>query len=117
MFFKTIDKVHEKSGKNKVCTFFDMVYSGLRFGAGYVDYYQFQMYNMNNKEKAKDEEYTYLNDSITVTPPDYSDLSKNYVAYNGDKKYSYNYSNYLPVESYQQYYYSLKLHFCLVFLC
>jgi glutathione synthase/RimK-type ligase-like ATP-grasp enzyme len=49
--FKTIDKVHEKSGKNKVCTFFDMVYSGLRFGAGYVDYYQFQMYNMKTSEK------------------------------------------------------------------
>lgn len=50
--FKTIDLVHEKSGKSKFTTFFDMVYSGLRFGAGYVDYYQFQMYKMNNKEKA-----------------------------------------------------------------
>ena len=49
--FKTIDLVHEKSGKSKFTTFFDMVYCGLRFGAGYVDYYQFQMYNMNNKEK------------------------------------------------------------------
>ena len=50
--FKTIDLVHEKSGKNKIGIFFDMVYTGIKYGAGYVDYYQFQMYNMNNKEKA-----------------------------------------------------------------
>ena len=49
--FKTIDLVKEKCNKPKFIIFCDMVYSGLRFGAGYVDYYQFQMYNMNNKEK------------------------------------------------------------------
>ncbi len=49
--FKTINLVKEKCGKPKFIIFCDMVYSGLRFGAGYVDYYQFQMYNMNNKEK------------------------------------------------------------------
>ncbi|MBQ9900092.1 MAG: hypothetical protein IJM36_03065 [Acholeplasmatales bacterium] len=71
--------------------------------------YTYNENHMNNKEKVNDEEYTYLNDSITVTPPDYSDLYKNYVAYKGDKKYSYNYSNYLPVESYQPNNYSLYL--------
>ena len=49
--FKTIDLVQKKCNKPKFIIFCDMVYSGLRFGAGYVDYYQFQMYNMNNKEK------------------------------------------------------------------
>ena len=49
--FKTIDLVKKKCNKPKFIIFCDMVYSGLRFGAGYVDYYQFQMYNMNNKEK------------------------------------------------------------------
>lgn len=81
-------------------------------GGKYVKNSETYTYNENhmyNKDKVNDEEYTYLNDSITVTPPDYSDLSKNYVAYKGDKKYSYNYSNYLPVESYQSNNYSLYL--------
>ena len=50
--FKTIDKVHEKSGKNKIGIFFDVIGTGIKYGAGYVDYYQFQMYKMNSKEKA-----------------------------------------------------------------
>lgn len=49
--FKTIDLVKKKSNKPKFIIFCDMVYCGLRFGAGYVDYYQFQMYNMKNSEK------------------------------------------------------------------
>ena len=34
----TIDEVHEKSGKNKVATFFDMIGCGIKYGAGYNDY-------------------------------------------------------------------------------
>ena len=49
--FKTIDLVKKKSNKPKFIIFCDMVYCGLRFGAGYVDYYQFQMYNMKYSEK------------------------------------------------------------------
>ncbi|MBQ7240839.1 MAG: hypothetical protein IJS56_05315 [Bacilli bacterium] len=49
--FKTIDLVKKKCNKPKFVIFCDMVYCGLRFGAGYVDYYQFQMYNMKNSEK------------------------------------------------------------------
>ena len=49
--FKTIDLVKKKCNKPKFIIFCDMVYCGLRFGAGYVDYYQFQMYNMKNSEK------------------------------------------------------------------
>lgn len=50
--FKTIDKVHNKTNKNKFLIFCDVIYTGLKYGAGYVDYYQFQMYNMNDKEKS-----------------------------------------------------------------
>lgn len=49
--FETVNKVHDKSGKNKVITFFDIIGCGLKYQAGYVDYYQFQMYNMNSKER------------------------------------------------------------------
>jgi hypothetical protein len=50
-FFKTINDVHTKSDKNRIITFFDIIYCGLKYQAGYVDYYQFQMYNMNSKER------------------------------------------------------------------
>lgn len=50
-FFKTIDKVCKITGKNKVSTFFDCVTCGLAYGAGYVDYYQFHMYDMNRAER------------------------------------------------------------------
>ncbi len=50
-FFKTIDQVHQKNGKNKIGIFFDVVICGLKYQAGYIDYYQFEMYKMNNKER------------------------------------------------------------------
>ncbi|HQC83282.1 MAG TPA: sugar-transfer associated ATP-grasp domain-containing protein [Bacilli bacterium] len=49
--FKTIDKVASINHKNKVGIFFDVVSCGLKYGAGYIDYYQFQMYKMNKDER------------------------------------------------------------------
>jgi hypothetical protein len=49
--FKTIDKIAELNHKNKIIIFFDVVYCGLKYGAGYIDYYQFQMYKMNREER------------------------------------------------------------------
>ncbi len=49
--FKTIGKVHEESGKNRIWLFFDCIYCGLKYQSGYIDYYQFQMYNMNRAER------------------------------------------------------------------
>ena len=49
--FKVIDKCHVKSGKSKFVLFFDCIFTGLIYGAGYMDYYQFRMYDMNSKEK------------------------------------------------------------------
>lgn len=50
-FFKTIDEVHKKSGKNRLLLFFDCIYCGIKYQAGYVDYQLFEMYRMNGKEK------------------------------------------------------------------
>ena len=49
--FKTINLVHDKTNKNKVYLFFDVIYCGLKYQAGYVDYNLFEMYKMNNKER------------------------------------------------------------------
>lgn len=50
-FFKTVNDVHEKSGKGKVSVFFDCISCGLKYQAGYVDYQLFEMYKMNGKER------------------------------------------------------------------
>lgn len=49
--FDTIDIVHEKSGKNKVSIFFDIIHCGLKYQAGYMDYKLFEMYNLNEKQR------------------------------------------------------------------
>lgn len=51
-FFTTICFIHNKTKKSRVFIFFDMIYTGIKFQAGYMDYKLFEMYNMNNKEKA-----------------------------------------------------------------
>ena len=46
-----MDIVKEKCGQNKLTTFFDMVWCGLRYGAGYYDYVMFGFYNMNGAQR------------------------------------------------------------------
>lgn len=50
-FFKTIKQVHYKTGKSRIYIFFDMVYCGLKYQAGYVDYNLFEMYDMTKEER------------------------------------------------------------------
>ncbi len=49
--FSAVTEVHDKTGKNKVGIFCDIVYCGLRYQAGYMDYKLFEMYKMNGKER------------------------------------------------------------------
>ncbi len=48
---KAIKEVHEKSGKNRISTFFDMLYCAKKYGAGYNDYLIFEFYNMKASER------------------------------------------------------------------
>lgn len=50
-FFQKIDEVHEKSGKCKLFIFLDMVWCGLVYQAGYMDYALFEMYNLNRAQR------------------------------------------------------------------
>ena len=43
--------VREKSGQNKVHTFFDILWCAARYGAGYYDYLMFGFYDMNGRER------------------------------------------------------------------
>ena len=49
--FEKIDMIHEKTGKNKIGLFFDMIGCTIKYGAGYNDYIIFEFYNMNAKER------------------------------------------------------------------
>ena len=40
-FFRNLNYVHKESGKNRVWLFFNMIYSMLRYGIGYLDYMTF----------------------------------------------------------------------------
>ncbi len=74
-FFNTINEVNKKTGKSKFFIFFDVIYCGFKYQAGYLDYLLFEMYNLNKAQrktiltrginnsyikKYNDKNYTYL---------------------------------------------------------
>lgn len=49
--FDKIDSIHKKTGKSKIYLFFDMIRCARKYGAGYMDYDLFEMYNLNVKQR------------------------------------------------------------------
>lgn len=52
-YFDAVDKVHEKTGKNKFAIFCDMAYCGIKYSAGYVDYLQSSMWELNKEQRSQ----------------------------------------------------------------
>ncbi len=50
--FTTINEIKEKTNKNKISIFFDIIYCGIKYQAGYMDYKLYEMYNLNKKQRA-----------------------------------------------------------------
>ncbi len=50
-FFNYINKTHHRSNKNKIYLFLDIMYCGLKYQAGYMDYYLFEMETMNKAQR------------------------------------------------------------------
>ncbi len=50
--FDTVGEVHDISGKNRIGLFFDIVYCGLKYGAGYKDYRLNEWWTLNRKQRA-----------------------------------------------------------------
>ena len=48
---EAIELVHERSGKNRVLTFFDMLGCTLKYGAGYNDYIIFEFYKLKAAQR------------------------------------------------------------------
>ena len=49
--FDTVKKVHKISGKNSIALFFDIIYCGFRYQAGYIDYLNARMDRLNKEER------------------------------------------------------------------
>ena len=49
--FDTVKKVHKVSGKNSIVLFFDIIYCGFKYQAGYIDYLNARMDKLNNDER------------------------------------------------------------------
>lgn len=50
-FFKVLDTAHERSGKNKVSLFFDILGCMRKYGAGYNDYVIFEFWNLTPEQR------------------------------------------------------------------
>lgn len=50
-FFDRVNTVSKKANKSKFCTFCDMVWCGMRYGAGYVDYDVIGFYKLNTAQR------------------------------------------------------------------
>ena len=50
-FFVTINKISKKTGKSRFFLFFDIIYCGLKYQAGYLDYNLFEMYDLNKEQR------------------------------------------------------------------
>lgn len=48
---RDISRVAKKSGKSKIYIFFDMLYCGIKYGAGPLDYDLFEFYTLNRKQR------------------------------------------------------------------
>ena len=48
-----LDRCHEKSGKNKLIMFFDMILCMVLYKSGYADYEFLEMYNLKHKDRKK----------------------------------------------------------------
>lgn len=49
--FNIINEIHKSTHKSRIYLFFDVIICGLKYQAGYVDYYIFEMWNLNSKER------------------------------------------------------------------
>lgn len=50
-FFDKINSLHSKTGKSRIFLLWDMLCCGIKYGAGYMDYDLFEMYNLNSSER------------------------------------------------------------------
>lgn len=50
--FDMVGFVSNKTGKSRILVFLDMIYCGIKYQCGYIDYNLFEMYNLNGKQRS-----------------------------------------------------------------
>lgn len=85
--FAKINSIHQKTGMGRIAIFKDMKDCAVKYGAGYMDYDLFEMYNLTDKERD-----TYItrgrnNDLIKkFNNPEYNHLFRNKTEFNSHFK-------------------------------
>ena len=50
-FFDRLDSIHNKTEKSRLCLLLDMLNCAVQYGAGYMDYDLFEMYNLTSSQR------------------------------------------------------------------
>ena len=74
-FFSIINEIHIRTHRNRIVIFFDVIISALIHGNGYMDYFEFEFYLLNNKER-KTYITSYINNSIIKKYNDKEEMKK-----------------------------------------
>lgn len=81
--FETIKRIKKKTNKNSLFLFIDIIYCGIKYMAGYVDYEVFEFYNMD-KEKRKTVITRGINNKFVklLNDKNYADIIDNKIIFN-----------------------------------
>lgn len=74
-FFSIINEIHIRTHRNRIVIFFDVIISALIHGNGYMDYFEFEFYLLNNKER-KTYITSYINNNIIKKYNDKEEMKK-----------------------------------------
>ena len=74
-FFSIINEIHKKTKKCRLCIFFDIVKTVIKYGNGYMDYFEFEFYLLNDEER---QTYitAYINNNIVKKYNDKEEMKK-----------------------------------------
>ena len=74
-FFSIINEIHKKTKKSRICIFFDIVKTVIKYGNGYMDYFEFEFYLLNDEER---QTYitAYINNGIVRKYNDKEEMKK-----------------------------------------
>ena len=74
-FFSIINEIHKKTNKSRILIFFDIIRTVIKFGNGYMDYFEFEFYLLNDEER---QTYitAYINNNIVKKYNDKEEMQK-----------------------------------------
>ena len=74
-FFSIINEIHKKTKKSRIAIFIDIVRTVIKYGNGYMDYFEFEFYFLNDEER---QTYitAYINNDIVKKYNDKEEMKK-----------------------------------------